>query len=1013
MNQKPNELDTRLKNLMLDFASDSIFLHDSEGNFIYVNEAAYKTRGYTENELMNINLHKLDAPEYSKMIEKRVKEIMEHGESTFESEHFHKDGSIIPVEIHVRIIESEGKKLFLSIARDISERKKSEKAIEEVQIHLEKTVKKRTQELTQANKKLQNEINERKKAETRIKNGKKELKAILDSSNESIFLVSESGIILEVNEATANRFGIKKADMMGKHIKNFIQPEVFKSRWKYLEKALKTKKPIEFEDEREGKFFIHAIYPIYEEGKVKKLAIFSKDITQKKKMEKSSKETRNKLEATLKAIPDLMFEIDGEGRFYNYYAPKSEDLFVKPDAFMGKKVSEILPKEVADKILNAINIASKKGIHKGTTYSLDFPQGKKWFELSISKNVKYNHENDLYVALARDITKLKEKEQELIYALNYNRSLLEVNLDPLVTIGVDGKINDVNDAVELVTGYTRDQVIGTDFSDYFTSPERARAGYEEVFKHGFVKDYSLEIRHKNGQVTPVIYNASVYRDDEGDVLGVFAAARDITEIKRAHDEVIASERRLNSIIDGSPIPQFVINKDHKIIYWNDALEEISGIRAKEIIGKEEQWRVFYNEKRPCLVDLLVDELQAEIPKWYLGKASKSKFIKDAYEATDFFPTISEDGKWLYFTAAPIKDFGNKIIGAVETLEDITEMKKAEIALQTSEEKYRNIVETALEGIWIIDEKANTIYVNQSMANILGYSINEMMGRSLFDFMDEEGKIDASDKMEKRRKGIKEVHDFRFLHKDGSEVWTMISTNPLFDKNGDFIGALGMLSDITHRKQMEAQIKDSLEEKKMLLKEIHHRVKNNLMIISSLLNLQSGYINDEESKEIFKESENRARSMALIHERLYESTDLKNIDFGEYIQTLVYELFDTYSDGSGRVNLKINVEDIGMDINTAIPLSLVINELVTNSLKYAFPEGRTGDIEIDFYSTDNAYKLIVNDTGVGLPKDLDYTKTDSLGLQLVTNLTDQINGEIKLDRTRGTTFNITFPKPRKL
>lgn len=213
--------------------------------------------------------------------------------------------------------------------------------------------------------------------------------------------------------------------------------------------------------------------------------------------------------------------------------------------------------------------------------------------------------------------------------------------------------------------------------------------------------------------------------------------------------------------------------------------------------------------------------------------------------------------------------------------------------------------------------------------------------------------------------------------------------------------------LIQRKNDEKEIKRSIDEKEMLLKEIHHRVKNNLMIISSLLNIQSRYIKDKESKDIFKESQNRARSMAIIHERLYRSTDLKRIDFGEYIQSLSNELFHTYTADYGLIELKISVEDIFLDINTAIPLGLIVNELITNSLTHAFPEGKKGEINVDFHPQDDHYEFTVKDNGIGFPEDLDYQKTDSLGLQIVYNLTDQIDGEIKLDRSNGTEFKITF------
>ena len=180
-----------------------------------------------------------------------------------------------------------------------------------------------------------------------------------------------------------------------------------------------------------------------------------------------------------------------------------------------------------------------------------------------------------------------------------------------------------------------------------------------------------------------------------------------------------------------------------------------------------------------------------------------------------------------------------------------------------------------------------------------------------------------------------------------------------------------------------------------------------MIISSLLNLQSRYIKDKASQDVFKESQNRARSMALIHERLYQSTDLKRINYGDYIRSLATELFHTYEADPGRIKLKINVEDILLDINTAIPLGLIVNELITNSLTHAFSEGNKGEIIVDFHPRDDHYEFAVKDNGIGFPEDIDFQNTDSLGLQLINSLTNQIDGDIKLDRNNGTEFKIIF------
>lgn len=200
---------------------------------------------------------------------------------------------------------------------------------------------------------------------------------------------------------------------------------------------------------------------------------------------------------------------------------------------------------------------------------------------------------------------------------------------------------------------------------------------------------------------------------------------------------------------------------------------------------------------------------------------------------------------------------------------------------------------------------------------------------------------------------------------------------------------------------------ALKEKEMLLKEIHHRVKNNLMIISSLLELQSYYIKDKADLDFFRESRTRADSMAIIHERLYLSTDLKNIDFGDYISSLATELLDVYTVSPDRIKLKIDVKNIHLDINTAIPLGLITNELMTNSIKYAFPDDIKGTITLRIVKEGDKFIFTLKDDGIGFPSDLDYKNADSLGLELVNSLTNQIDGKLELKGENGTEFKITF------
>jgi two-component sensor histidine kinase/AmiR/NasT family two-component response regulator len=216
-------------------------------------------------------------------------------------------------------------------------------------------------------------------------------------------------------------------------------------------------------------------------------------------------------------------------------------------------------------------------------------------------------------------------------------------------------------------------------------------------------------------------------------------------------------------------------------------------------------------------------------------------------------------------------------------------------------------------------------------------------------------------------------------------------------------------EITGHKRAEEQIRASLKEKEVLLQEVHHRVKNNMQIICSLFSLQSGHIKNKQILEMCKSSQNRVRSMAIIHERLYQSKDMARVDFADYVQSLSSHLLSSHRINPEAVKLRLKIKDVFLDLNTAIPCGLIINELVSNSLKHAFPEENNGEIKIAMHPLNkDGMEIIISDNGIGLPKNMDIRKTDSLGLHLVNLLAeDQLHGDIKLDRTRGTSFHIRF------
>ena len=258
------------------------------------------------------------------------------------------------------------------------------------------------------------------------------------------------------------------------------------------------------------------------------------------------------------------------------------------------------------------------------------------------------------------------------------------------------------------------------------------------------------------------------------------------------------------------------------------------------------------------------------------------------------------------------------------------------------------------------------------------------------------------------KSIPFANDYRILRPDGTVRILSSKGEVIKDSNGKPLRIVGTEQDITEQKLADEKIKSSLKEKEMLLQEIHHRVKNNLQVISSLLRLQSRYINDQKSIDIFKETQNRVRSIAILHEKLYQSDDLAKIRFDDYVKILAEDLLYFYELDKSNIKMNIDVEEVSLNIETAIPCGLLIDEMVANSLKYAFPNERTGNITIELHSDDNnRFYLSVSDNGIGISGEVDPEKTDTFGMQLIKYLTKQLKATIELDKTNGTTYNLIF------
>jgi|GEM_PF-1576493 len=326
-----------------------------------------------------------------------------------------------------------------------------------------------------------------------------------------------------------------------------------------------------------------------------------------------------------------------------------------------------------------------------------------------------------------------------------------------------------------------------------------------------------------------------------------------------------------------------------------------------------------------------------------------------------------------------------------------------------------IISRTTDIIIFLNKRGEILNINEQAERILGYDKKEIIGTKWTVLLPEEcikpverKIVDMINENAPEKQYIE--MDLNYLSQQNEQVPVKMYFSVIRDEY-EIRGRLIVAQDMRQTEKLEKEInakEKALKEKEMLMKEIHHRVKNNLTVISSLLSLQSRYIQDDKTRSMFQESQSRARSMALIHERLYKSDNLKSIDFGDYIGDLAGELLETYSLNNGNVKLNTDVDKEILDVDLAVPLGIIINEIISNSLKYAFAGDKKGYINLKFHRKDEEFVLIVADNGNGIPENFNYEDSDSLGIRLINSFVEQIEGkmEIKSD-AKGTSFKIVF------
>ncbi|MCX6555550.1 MAG: PAS domain S-box protein [Candidatus Aminicenantes bacterium] len=346
--------------------------------------------------------------------------------------------------------------------------------------------------------------------------------------------------------------------------------------------------------------------------------------------------------------------------------------------------------------------------------------------------------------------------------------------------------------------------------------------------------------------------------------------------------------------------------------------------------------------------------------------------------------------------------------------------EADTALNQSENRYRLLIENQGEGIGLVNTEDRFIFANPAADELFGMEPGKLTGRTLQEFVSAADFEKIRNKTTARSDIGKESYELKIIRPDGGERILHVTVTPRIDESGQFSGVFGIFSDISDRKHDEEKIRKMLAEKELLLKEVHHRVKNNMMVIGSLLQIQAQRVNDQKTITILQESQNRIHAMMTIYEKLYRATDLTHIGLGEYFSELAGSLFAAYNVRPGTIDLETAISDIELDIDRTIPCGLIINELVSNTLKYAFPGDRKGHIRIEFHKIEAGgrgtkfcapvqYALIVANDGVPLPAGFDIAKSTGFGLQLINMLAGQLGGKLRVISREWTEFEVIFPQ----
>ncbi len=605
--------------------------------------------------------------------------------------------------------------------------------------------------------------------------------------------------------------------------------------------------------------------------------------------------------------------------------------------------------------------------------------------------------NHAYTFLEKEKNKAERtKDADALLTIEFINCIINSSVDIIIASDINNKINHVSHSASSQFGYSKEEFSEMKVVDLYKDKDEYKHVEQQINSKGFFIG-KITNKKKNGKLFNTYLSASLIKDDRENIIGLMGISRNIKEVKKIENEIVTSEKKYRELFENFSDAVIIVDENNTTIDINEAGKNLFEVEDNVAYN----FYSFVSDKDKNVVAEKAKELRIN------GKVRNFEIEIIAAKGTKKNIEISSSA---FYENGIFK-------GSRDVIRDISEKKKRETLLIQQSSTIQSIFEnTSNVVIWTLDTKFNISSLNSEFIRIFRDRIGEsiQVGDNFFNIISDNLKPykpelinEMKNAYKKAQLGISQNFESVIYGSNGKQMIYETFLSPIKIKGKNKFDLACLAVDLTNKNEIELKLRKLLNEKEVLLKEVHHRVKNNLQVISSILNLQSSYVKDQMTLDILRESQNRIKAMSFIHESLYRSDDFSFVNFSSYINSLSSNLVQTYIIKHANINLELDLGDVNLSLDQAIPCGLIINELVSNSIKYAFPFNRSGKIRIELIKQGNKINLKVSDNGVGLPDNLDVENTDTLGLQLVYILVSQLDGDIKVINKKGTTFLFNF------